>query len=74
MYSNIDSPRVDDVYAIETKFDGLGYAVACSAGGEFGRAVERLGKAINDEHAKRREGEDWSLAKDDVRSVLHGMT
>ena len=26
-------------------------------------AVERLGKAIHDEHAKRREGEDWSLAK-----------
>ena len=37
-------------------------------------AVERLGKAIHDEHAKRREGEDWSLAKDYVRSVLHRMT
>jgi hypothetical protein len=37
-------------------------------------AVERLGKAIHDEHAKRRQGEDWSLAKDYVRSVLHRMT
>jgi hypothetical protein len=37
-------------------------------------AVERLGKAIHDEPAKRREGEDWSLAKDYVRSVLHSMT
>ena len=37
-------------------------------------AVERLGKAIHDEHAEQREGEDWGLAKDYVRSVLHRMT
>jgi hypothetical protein len=37
-------------------------------------AVERLGKAIHDEHAEQREGKDWGLAKDYVRSVLHGMT
>ena len=37
-------------------------------------AVERLGKAIHDEHAEQREGEDWGLKKNYVRSVLHRMT
>ena len=37
-------------------------------------AVERLGKAIHDEHAEQREGEDWGLAKVYVRSVPHRMT
>jgi hypothetical protein len=39
-----------------------------------GHAAERLGKAIHDEHAERREDERWSPAKDYVRLVLHGMT
>ena len=37
-------------------------------------ALEQLGKAIRDEHAERREGENWSIAKEYVRSVLHRMT
>ena len=37
------------------------------------QAVERLCKAIHDEHAERREGEDWSIAKGYIRSVLHGL-
>ena len=34
-------------------------------------ALEELGKAIRDEHAQRREGASWSIAKEYVRSVLH---
>jgi hypothetical protein len=37
-------------------------------------AIERLGKAIQYEEAERREGEDWSIAKEYVRSLLHRMT
>lgn len=37
-------------------------------------ALEQLGKAIRDEHAQRREGASWSIAKEYVRSVLHRMT
>jgi hypothetical protein len=37
-------------------------------------ALEELGKAIRDEHAERREGASWSIAKEYVRSVLHRMT
>lgn len=37
-------------------------------------ALEELGKAIRDEHAQRREGASWSIAKEYVRSVLHRMT
>jgi hypothetical protein len=37
-------------------------------------ALERLRKAIRDEEAERREGEDWSIAKEYVRSLLHRMT
>ena len=33
------------------------------------RALERLRQAIHNEETERREGEDWSLAKDYVRSV-----
>ena len=33
-----------------------------------------LGNAIRDEHAERREGASWSIAKEYVRSVLHRMT
>ena len=34
-------------------------------------ALERLRRAIHYEEFQRREGEDWSVAKDYVRSLLH---
>ena len=34
------------------------------------RGLERLRVAIQNEEAKRREGEDWSAAKDYIRSLL----
>ena len=37
------------------------------------QALERLCKGIRDEQAKGREGEDWSVAKGYIRSVLHGL-
>ena len=37
------------------------------------QALERLCKRIRDEQAKGREGEDWSVAKGYIRSVLHGL-
>jgi len=36
-------------------------------------ALERLCKNISDEQAERRDGEDWSVAKEYIRSVLHGL-
>jgi hypothetical protein len=33
------------------------------------RALERLRQAIHNEEADRRDGEDWSVAKDYVRSL-----
>ena len=38
------------------------------------RGLERLRVAIHNEEAERREGEDWSVARDYVRSLLHRMT
>ena len=38
------------------------------------RLLELLRVAINNEEADRREGEDWSMAKDYVGSLLHRMT
>jgi hypothetical protein len=37
-------------------------------------ALERLRRAIHYEELERREGEDWSIAKDYVRSLLRRMT
>ena len=37
-------------------------------------ALERLRRAIHYEELERREGEDWSMAKDYVRSLLRRMT
>ena len=37
-------------------------------------ALERLRRAIHYEEAEGREGEDWSIAKEYVRSLLHRMT
>jgi hypothetical protein len=37
-------------------------------------ALERLRRAIQYEELERREGEDWSVAKDYVRSLLRRMT
>jgi len=37
-------------------------------------ALERLRRAIQYEEAEGREGEDWSMAKEYVRSLLHRMT
>ena len=37
------------------------------------RALERLRKAIQNEETERREGEDWSVAKDYVRSLQNMM-
>jgi hypothetical protein len=36
-------------------------------------ALERLRKAIHYEELERREGEDWSVAKNYVRLLLHRM-
>jgi len=38
------------------------------------RGLERLRVAIHNEEAERREGEDWSVAREYVRSLLHRMT
>ena len=38
------------------------------------RALERLRVAIHNEEAERREGEDWSIAREYVRSLLRRMT
>ena len=35
--------------------------------------LERLRKAIHNEEAQHREGEDWSAATDYVRLLLHSM-
>jgi hypothetical protein len=40
----------------------------------FAHGLERLRVAIQNEEAERREGEDWSVAREYVRSLLHGMT
>jgi hypothetical protein len=37
-------------------------------------ALERLRRAIHNAEVDRREGEDWSFAKDYVRSLLSRMT
>ena len=37
-------------------------------------ALERLRKAIHYEELQRREGEDWSIAKEYVRTLLRRMT
>jgi len=37
-------------------------------------ALERLRRAIHYEEGERRDGEDWSVAKDYVRSLLRRMT
>jgi hypothetical protein len=36
-------------------------------------ALERLRRAISYEEVEGREGEDWSIAKEYVRSLLHRM-
>jgi hypothetical protein len=36
--------------------------------------LERLRRAINYEELERRQGEDWSVAKNYVRLLLHRMT
>ena len=38
------------------------------------RGLERLRVAIHNEEAERREGEDWSIAREYVRSLLRSMT
>ena len=38
------------------------------------RGLERLRVAIHNEEAEGREGEDWSVAKEYVRSLLRRMT
>jgi hypothetical protein len=42
--------------------------------GERERGLERLRVAIHNEEAERREEEDWSVAREYVRSLLHRMT
>jgi hypothetical protein len=42
-------------------------------GGRKERGLERLRVAIHNEEAERREGEDWNVAKDYVRSLLRRM-
>jgi hypothetical protein len=37
------------------------------------RALELLRRAIHNEEVEKREGEDWSIAKEYVRSLLHRM-
>jgi hypothetical protein len=41
--------------------------------GSVWQALERLCKGIRDEQAEGREGENWSVAKGYIRSVLHGL-
>jgi hypothetical protein len=36
-------------------------------------ALERLRRAIHHEEAQKREGEDWTAAKEYVRTLLHRM-
>lgn len=38
------------------------------------RTLERLRKAVHHEEVERRGGENWSIAKEYVRSLLHRMT
>ena len=38
------------------------------------RALELLRRALHNEEVEKREGEDWSIAKEYVRSLLHRMT
>jgi hypothetical protein len=38
------------------------------------RGLERLRIAIHNEEAERREGEDWGVARDYVRSLLRRIT
>ena len=42
--------------------------------GEKERRLERLRVAIHNEQAERREGEDWSVAEEYVRSLQRRMT
>jgi hypothetical protein len=42
-------------------------------GGHRAHALERLRNAIHEEEAAKRAGEDWSLARDYVRRLLHKM-
>jgi len=58
------------VVSIERNIDR--YLQTESGGKE--RGLERLRVAIHNEEAERREGEDWSVAKEYVRSLLHRMT
>jgi len=37
-------------------------------------ALERIRRAIHFEELEKREGEDWSVAREYVRSLLRGMT
>jgi hypothetical protein len=41
---------------------------------ERGLLIEQLRVAINNEEAEWREGEDWSVAKECVRSLLREIT
>jgi hypothetical protein len=38
------------------------------------RGLERLRVGIHNEEAERREGEDWGVAREYVRSLLRSMT
>ena len=41
---------------------------------QSGRWLERLRRAIHAEEMANRRAEDWSIAKDHVRSLLHRMS
>jgi hypothetical protein len=58
------------VMLIERNIDN--YLKTESSGKE--RSLDRLRVAIHNEEAERREGDDWSIAKDYVRSLLRRMT
>jgi hypothetical protein len=58
------------VVLIERNIDN--YLKTESGGKE--RSLERLRVAVHNEEAERREGEDWSVAKEYVRSLLRRMT
>jgi hypothetical protein len=58
------------VVLIERNIDN--YLKTESGGKE--RGLERLRVAIHNEEAEGREGEDWDVARDYVRSLLHRMT
>jgi hypothetical protein len=63
------SNDLNQVILVESNIDRYLKANA----GHQAHALERLRNAIHEEEAAKRPGEDWSLARDYVRRLLHKM-